>query len=164
MTPPRVNADARPQARTISAPPDESAAEPKCASLVAATGGAHRPRRGSVSLTLGVGVYGVGPFGPAPMRPVLKPGAQVGALATPPAMMEPCASPAQRLATIALGYGDGYPRAGSNRGAAAFLAGPPSSTVEPCGKSRPSSSYWPLGRFARSVAPSAAASPATAGL
>lgn len=79
---------------------------------------------------LGVGLYGVSPFDDrsvafapvatltAPVIAVhsMKAGETVGYGATFAATRD------SALATVALGYGDGYPRAGSNRGSA-FLAG-----------------------------------------
>ncbi|MGE0181766.1 MAG: alanine racemase [Parvularculaceae bacterium] len=78
---------------------------------------------------LGVGIYGVNPFdaGATAVEPVARltaPVLQVRTINAGDAVGYGASFTAQRksiLATISLGYGDGYPRAGSNR-AAAWLA------------------------------------------
>ncbi len=98
---------------------------------LASTGGALISKDYGYDLTrLGVGLYGVGPFGdphtdigpvatlsaPVIQRRTVKAGDSVGYDAT-----RRFDAPAQ-LATLALGYGDGFPRAGSNK-AQVFLGG-----------------------------------------
>ncbi len=108
-----------------------AAAFPGVPRSLAATGGALiDPAFGLEMTRLGVGLYGVGPFdGPHPdVRPVatlkapvlqrraIEPGESVGYDRTF------VAERASELATVGLGYGDGYVRAGSNR-ARAFVGG-----------------------------------------
>ncbi|MEL7488508.1 MAG: alanine racemase [Pseudomonadota bacterium] len=110
-----------------------AAAFPGARASLASTGGAMISKDYGFDLTrLGVGVYGVGPFdGPHPeIQPVARLVAPVIQVRRIPAgattgydqtfLLERDSV----LATVALGYGDGFPRAGSNK-ARVFLAGAP---------------------------------------
>jgi alanine racemase len=104
---------------------------PRARKSLASSGGALINRKHAFDMVrIGVGLYGVNPLDDAPSQfaavatltapiiqiHVIRPGETVGYGATFIAEKE------MRLATALLGYGDGYPRAASGRGAA-FLAG-----------------------------------------
>ncbi len=104
---------------------------PNARKSLSSSGGALIGKEFAFDLTrLGVGMYGVSPLdsGAAPMKPVarltapviavheVRAGETVGYGATYAASRDSV------LATVSLGYGDGFPRSGSNR-AAAYVAG-----------------------------------------
>ena len=116
---------------------DIAARYPDARRSLASTGGALIDSSYGYDLTrLGIGLYGIGPFG-APhkdIRPVATLSAPVIQLRNVKAgdsagydRSHVFDDPA-RLATIALGYGDGFPRAGSNS-ACAFIGGAPCPVV-----------------------------------
>jgi alanine racemase len=109
----------------------EAAAFPGARRSLSSTGGALIGEKFGFDMTrLGVGLYGVNPFdaGASPSKPVARltapviavhgvpKGDSVGYGATFKATRD------MALATVSIGYGDGFPRAGSNR-AKALLAG-----------------------------------------
>ncbi len=106
---------------------------PNARRSLASTGGALIHHAYGLDMTrLGVGLYGVGPFDGA--HPNIEPVATLKAPVIQTRVIAPgesvgydrtfVATRKTELATVALGYGDGYLRAGSN-GARAFIGGAP---------------------------------------